>query len=450
MKKKTINLTVIIASFLYLITAVALLEYVLDSYQEFMSSEAKEELSEEFLLVRANIESALFSDAFIANGLTTVLSVNKKLALDNFDAFAKALIQNGHYIRNIGVAERYTISKIYPQQGNEKAIGLDFRTRPSQLETVEAARLNKSVVLAGPLELVQGGQAIIARFPVFEDYPLNSDYWGGVSIVLNVEKLFEDAGLYKLVEKYDVAIRGLNGTGAQGPIFLGEQSTFEKADITSVIEIPGGSWLMAGNSEKILASQKLDFVTVYRIMGYIIIFLLLLSIILLYRSYHLAHRSSMLDELTGLRNRRFAFYLLDKFINSKKKQHFAVISIDLNGFKSINDTYGHKAGDFILIEVANLISEHIRATDVCCRLGGDEFLILLPRLRDKSKVESVIKHLKITIEEKVFTFDDSQLDVSLSAGYALYPEDSDDLEELIHISDLKMYQDKESHKASLG
>lgn len=262
--------------------------------------------------------------------------------------------------------------------------------------------------------------------------------------------MFEDAGLYKLVEKYDVAIRGLNGTGAEGPIFLGEQSTFEKADITSVIEIPGGSWLMAGNSEKILASQKLDFVTIYRIMGYIIIFLLLLSIILLYRSYHLAHRSSMLDELTGLRNRRFAFNLLDKFINSKKKQHFAVISIDLNGFKSINDTYGHKAGDYILIEVANLISEHIRATDVCCRLGGDEFLILLPRLRDKSKVESVIKHLKTIIEEKVFTFDDSQLDVSLSAGYALYPEDSDDLEELIHISDLKMYQDKETHKVSLG
>lgn len=449
MKKKTINVTVIVASCLYLATTVALLEYVLDSYQELVSSEAKEELSEEFLLVRANIESSLFSDAFIANGLTTILSVNKKLALDNFEAFSKALIQNGHYIKNIGIAEGYTITKIFPLQGNEKAIGLDFKEHPKQLETVEAARLNKSVVLAGPLELVQGGQAIIARFPVFEDYPLNSKYWGGVSIVLNVEELFKDAGLYKLIEKYDVAIKGLNGTGKEGPIILGEPSTFENADITSVIEIPGGSWIMAGNSEKMLAGRSVNFVTIYRIMGYIIIFLLLFSIIVLYRSYHLAHRSSMLDMLTGLRNRRFAFNLLDKFINSKKKQHFAVISLDLNGFKNINDTYGHKAGDFILIEVANLISEHIRTTDVCCRLGGDEFLVFLPRIRSSEDVESVIQHLKQGVEDAKFEFHENILNISLSAGYALYPQDSEDLEELIHISDLKMYQDKQSQKPSL-
>lgn len=446
MKRETINVAVILACLLYLVTTILLLESFLSSYQEKINSEAKQDFSEEFLLVRANIESALFSDAFIANGLVTVLSVNKSIALENFQAFAKALIQNGHYIRNIGISEGYTITRIYPYKGNEKAIGFDFRTKPDQFETVERARSIKSVVLAGPLELVQGGQAIIARYPVFEDYPVNSAYWGGVSIVLNVEKLFEEAGLYKLIDKYDVALKGLDGTGESGPVFIGNEAVFNEADITSVIEIPGGSWIMAGNSEDAPSSTFLDGLIIYRVMGYSIIVLVLLSIVLLYRSYNLAHIASMVDELTGLHNRRFALILLERFTNKQKKVPFAIISIDLNGFKSINDNYGHQAGDFILTRVANIISDKVRQTDVCCRLGGDEFLILLPRVRHKAEVESIISKLKTAVDEQSFKFEQHSLNLSLSAGYALFPFDSDDMDELVHKSDMMMYEDKQNSK----
>lgn len=442
MKRKVVSAAVFFACLFYLIIAVALLEFFLESYKEDVKNEAKQDFTEEFLLVRAKIESSLYSDAFIANGLVTVLSVNKNLAMDNFDAFAQALIQNGRYIRNIGVSEGYVISKVYPFKGNEKAIGFDFRTRPEQLTTVENARLNKSVVLAGPLELVQGGQAIIARFPVFNDFPSNSDYWGGVSIVINIEELFEDAGLYELVEKYKIAIRGLDGTGELGAIFLGEQAVFDDADISSMVEIPGGSWFIAGKSESIHLGSISSSILIYRVMGYSIIILVLITILLLYRSYHLAHRASIIDELTGLKNRRYAFNLLEKLTQLKKPSPFAIVSVDLNGFKSINDTFGHQAGDSVLVQVSDVISDNIRLTDVCCRLGGDEFLIILPRVRNGSEVESVIKKLKVAVSGASFAFERNDLRVSLSAGYSIYPSDADNVKDLLSQSDSMMYQDK--------
>ncbi|ACV26839.1 diguanylate cyclase domain-containing protein [Kangiella koreensis] len=446
MKKKVINLAVILACFFYLVITTILFEFFLKSYEEDINREARQHLTEEFLLVRANVESALYSDVFIANGLVTVLSVNKELALDNFDAFAKTLIQNGRYIRNIGISEGYVISKVYPFKGNEKAIDFDFRSKPEQFKTVENARLTKSVVMAGPLELVQGGQAIIARFPVFDDVPLNSNYWGGVSIVIDVEKLFEDAGLYRLLNKFDVAIRGLNGTGGEGPFFIGNKKVFDEADITSVIEIPGGSWVMTGSMMKAPSNTFLNSLIIYRVMGYGLIVLILLLVMLLYRSYHLAHRASMLDELTGLRNRRFAFILLEKLTEDQKKKPFAVISIDLNGFKDINDNFGHQAGDYVLTEVANIILDNVRQTDICCRLGGDEFLILLPRVYKKNEVESVIHKLKKAVNERSFKFEQHNLNLSLSAGYGLFPYDTDDMEELVHKADLMMYEDKKESK----
>ncbi|MBD3668602.1 MAG: sensor domain-containing diguanylate cyclase [Kangiella sp.] len=442
MKRKVVSAAVFFACLFYLVTTITLLEYFLESYKEDVSNEARQDFSEEFLLVRAKIESSLYSDVFIANGMVTVLSVNKGLALDNFEAFAKALIQNGRYIRNIGVSEGYIISKVYPFKGNEKAIGFDFRSKPEQLETVDNARLSKSVVLAGPLELVQGGQAIIARFPVYNDFPMNTNYWGGVSIVINVEALFEEAGLNNLVEKHDVAIRGLDGTGAEGAIFLGEQAVFEDADITSVIEIPGGSWLIAAKSELMQPRAIANSILIYRMMGYSIIILVLITILLLYRSYHMAHRASIIDELTGLRNRRYAFNLLEKLTQLKKPSPFAIVSVDLNGFKSINDTFGHQAGDSVLVQVADVISNNIRLTDVCCRLGGDEFLIILPRVRQKTEVESVIRKLKEAVDAARFKFEQDNLRVSLSAGYSIYPSDADRLDDLLHKSDSMMYKDK--------
>lgn len=450
MKRRLINTTVLFACLLYLVTTISLLEYFLESHSEAINTEIEQDFSEEFLLVRANIESSLYSDAFIANGLITVLSVNKSIALDNFEAFAKALIQNGRYIRNIGVAEGYVISKVYPLQGNEKAIGLDFRTSPEQFKTFERARQSKNVVLAGPLELVQGGQAIIARFPVFEDFPINSQYWGGVSIVLNVDELFRDAGLLRLLEKYDVAIRGLDGTGEEGPVFIGNPSVFDDPDITSVIEIPGGNWVMAANTASLQSGTMFNTIAIYRVMGYCIIVLVLISILSLYRSYRLAHDASIVDELTGLRNRRYAFNYMRSLINDRKKSSFSLISIDLNGFKSINDTFGHQVGDNVLIEIARIISNNLRSTDKCCRLGGDEFLVILPRVKDKSVIESIIRKLKTAVAGNEFEHNRKTMGVTLSAGYAIYPDDSGDLEGLVSISDGMMYKDKQRLQSASG
>ncbi|NMV06081.1 CHASE domain-containing protein, partial [Vibrio parahaemolyticus] len=96
---------------------------------------------------------------------------------------------------------------VYPLEGNEKAIGLDFRTVPNQYRTVQIAKQQKKVYVAGPLELVQGGTALIARYPIFTDIPNNEEYWGGLSVVIDYDKLIEKSDLNTL-QGVDIALTG--------------------------------------------------------------------------------------------------------------------------------------------------------------------------------------------------------------------------------------------------
>ncbi|MCE0492388.1 CHASE domain-containing protein [Vibrio salinus] len=101
-------------------------------------------------------------------------------------------------MRNISLYPNDIITHIYPEKGNEQVLGLDLRTVPGQYHTVLKARRYESVFLSSPVDLVQGGQGIIVRYPVFSDFPYKQKYWGGVSVVLDYEKLLRQSGVYSV------------------------------------------------------------------------------------------------------------------------------------------------------------------------------------------------------------------------------------------------------------
>jgi diguanylate cyclase (GGDEF)-like protein len=150
------------------------------------------------------------------------------------------------------------------------------------------------------------------------------------------------------------------------------------------------------------------------------------------------------DELTGLFNRAAAVAHIGEKIGEPSTRAlggFALLLLDLDGFKAINDTLGHDAGDLLLKETSARLAQALRDTDFLARLGGDEFLVVLPQISDDSTAARVAQKL-INAISPAFTLGAASGSVTLSVGISLFPRDSREREALMKCADLALYEAK--------
>ncbi len=119
-----------------------------------------------------------------------------------------------------------------------------------------------------------------------------------------------------------------------------------------------------------------------------------------------------------------------------------LLFMDIDNFKSINDKFGHDMGDFVLQTLAKRLVENIRSIDTVCRLGGDEFIIILTGIHDKKDVEVVLNKI-INIIKKEIVYKKHRLLITVSIGISIYPEDGKDSLTLMTNADVAMYRAKE-------
>ncbi len=157
------------------------------------------------------------------------------------------------------------------------------------------------------------------------------------------------------------------------------------------------------------------------------------------------------DSLTGLANRSALDALLGAAIVQAEgtATQLAVVFIDLDGFKAINDSLGHEAGDGLLVEVSRRIQSSIRSGDVAARLGGDEFVVLLSELDGPGQVAQVVSRMLAAIAEPVLLASGQMVGVGASAGVALFPENARSKEGLLNSADRAMYSAKRSGKGGV-
>ncbi|MBB3046055.1 diguanylate cyclase (GGDEF)-like protein [Litorivivens lipolytica] len=150
------------------------------------------------------------------------------------------------------------------------------------------------------------------------------------------------------------------------------------------------------------------------------------------------------DMLTGLPNRfQFFEYFERSLALAERKNHSLALGyIDLDGFKPINDTYGHHAGDLILETIASRLGRIIRTGDMIARFGGDEFALLIPLVDDRESVETVVQRIVEAVAHPLEE-GDMKLQVTCSVGIALYPYDAEDVDDLCQKADLALYRAKE-------
>jgi len=154
-------------------------------------------------------------------------------------------------------------------------------------------------------------------------------------------------------------------------------------------------------------------------------------------------RQANYDELTALPNRyMFRHRLLSEIRRSQRKVvSMALLFLDLNLFKDVNDSYGHESGDCVLQQVSKRLTGCVREVDMVARLGGDEFTIILNELGDRSVVTGICADLQVALAAP-FDLGGTTVYLSCSIGVAFYPEHGDNPEELLHHADVAMYQAK--------
>jgi diguanylate cyclase (GGDEF)-like protein len=153
---------------------------------------------------------------------------------------------------------------------------------------------------------------------------------------------------------------------------------------------------------------------------------------------------SIRDPLTRLFNRRFLEESFERELQlaARKKQSVAVLFLDLDHFKRFNDTFGHDAGDMVLQSLADLLRNFFRATDICCRYGGEEFAIILPESTSREAalradaLRSEVKGLRLQYKKQPLG------PLTLSIGVAAFPEHGSTSEDLLKIADQCLYESK--------
>ncbi len=229
---------------LLLCLTIALLYLDGQRYQQTLKTEVISELSN----ISVGLETGIYNNYYLTRSLTAFFTAYPHLDQQVFHAIADEILSTPNFIINIGIAPDNTISFVHPLKGNENALGLNYEQNRQQWPIVKKAIEERKTIIAGPVNLIQGGSAFISRTPIFTvdpEHPDNSIYWGLASIVIDKDKLLTSAGFFSSEQTLRIALRGADGLGNQGRLIAGDESVFSANPVTIEVHIPGGSWQLA-------------------------------------------------------------------------------------------------------------------------------------------------------------------------------------------------------------
>ncbi len=359
------------------------------------------------------------------------------------DIYTNVKAETGITLKNVAIAPGGIVEKVYPLEGNESLVGFNFldTTRPGNAEAIEAYE-NNLTVLTNPFNLVQGGVGMAGRSPVIINERSSDRLWGLVTVTIDFDDLIRVLhldNLNRMGMNYSLScvdpdgnttILHSSGSCGNDPV----KTRFEIRNLTwELMVAPYDGWIPSW----MIAIHMIMVAAVSLIIGILAntVFLRLGSL----------EEEAMFDRLTGFLNK---FRGTERVAKLCRRKTGALMIMDLDSFKLVNDLYGHDMGDKVLKAFADVIRKNTRETDTVSRIGGDEFLAFYEDLSDENAVASITLRLNTQFIEKVRLLlgKNHDIPIGISIGVAMVREKGREYDELFALADSALYSVKQNGK----
>jgi len=435
---------------------------------------------DELLIIQTKLENMLESRINSASNIRIFIENKESFSQVDYEDFVQDIHASSYnVIRNLTLITDTTISHVYPYSANYLSIGRDLAQVEDQKELILYAKDTGQVVVTAPVNLVEGGQGIIVRIPLEVDHA----YYGQIAIVFDYEQVLKQTGIHQLSKAYKLKLTTYDPIQEQTSVIWSNTDqvdhpashAFSIYDFTISLEgqpkkgwrgtsvmfyaviilglvVSGGSYFIVlkylnekdklHESHDILESTNLQLEAANNQ-------LLASEQDLTVRYEEMEAQKTQIeylakrDSLTGLYNRRKCIEDIENKLYEKK--NFSLVLFDLDNFKNINDTRGHGYGDKILRKIALWLNETLPDHTESYRIGGDEFVILIPRMVEEKETESFLHHMF----ESFHTFkayENINEPITISAGITYAPDQGDEVSTLMMKADLAMYASKNTGK----
>ena len=431
MKRQKKMVLSLVAFAIVLVLATVISYYILTS--EMKNQQEKVQFMADSISGR--IEERLLSRTYLTRMWEIIVTENQGMMTEeSFDLVATQFYDDYEDVDRIMLIRNDNIEYIYPEGGNF------YNPIEENILTREILAIN------GPVDIVGGEKGILITRRLYTDSDYSdSTFWGYVVITLDLNQMLNEMNLTGM-EDTGIIFRLIDGTS--GLILTESDDEFRNTTVETVVTVPdGGTWILS-------LTQKEGWISIRELVT-IIGAVLIISVLAAYLVYSMLslkargkdlEKMSYYDNLTGLLNPRSYKEKTEDL--KKKKAPYCLIYMDLNDFKHVNDTYGHKAGDELLKIVSKRLANSIRDKDHAYRVGGDEFVVVVDGAHDKGFFDNIITRIRDNVaRDVVIGGGKTRLKVSISCGFARYPEDGKSFEEVAQKADDAMYYNKRLMKA---
>ena len=229
-----------------LVMSIAVIALQISQSKTIYLQNARADAAAEASVIRSKLEGIVQADMQLVRGLIALVSADPDITQEEFSGVASWAIGDREQFLNLGVAPGFVLSMVHPEnERTKRVLGLNLLEDPVRKPVVEYMRETGEIVFAGPIDLIVGETGFIGRFPIFSSDGGVSAVNGIMSVVISADSIYEKSGLTDPGSGLVMALRGKNGTGAEGALFFGDESTFQNDPVLLDIVLPNGSWQLA-------------------------------------------------------------------------------------------------------------------------------------------------------------------------------------------------------------